>query len=51
MRIVKWQIGLDELLDEEIDRLRADWKAMLLPALNESTINELWQEIQMNMRR
>jgi len=50
-RIVKWQLGLDELATDEIERLRTEWSKMLLPALAESEIKELWQEIQKNMRR
>jgi hypothetical protein len=50
-RVVKWQLGLDELAANDIEGLRADWAPMLLPALEKSTIDELWNEIQKNVHR
>lgn len=45
-RIVKWQLGLDELAADEVEELRRDWVPMLLPALREDRRNELWDEIE-----
>ena len=45
-RIVKWQIGLDELAEDEVAELREDWELMLLPALVPEKINELWAAIE-----
>lgn len=46
LRILKWQIGLDELAEDEIAALRDEWRMMLLPALNPERIDELWGEIE-----
>ena len=45
-RIVRWQLGMDELSEEEIAELRDDWEGLLLPALDADTVNELWEEIE-----
>ena len=45
-RIIKWQLGLYELSPDEIERLRDEWSGMLLPALDDSAIDGLWQDIQ-----
>jgi DNA sulfur modification protein DndB len=45
-RIVKWQLGLDELAESEIEQLRDDWSAMLLPALDDADKAALWDEIE-----
>ena len=50
-RIVKWQIGLDELADEEIVTLRDSWESMLLPALTPEVIQELWTAIEEGVMR
>ena len=44
-QIFKWQLGIDEFTDDEIEKLRADWKAQLLPAMDKSQIDDLWAEI------
>ena len=49
--IFKWQLGLDELADDEVIALRKAWEALLLPALEESAIQELWDEITSDVRR
>ena len=45
-RTVKWQIGLDELAENEVAELRQDWEQMLLPALPIEQIDELWVAIE-----
>ena len=45
-RIVKWQIGLDELAESEILDLRRTWELLLLPALAAEKIDELWTAIE-----
>ena len=49
--IVRWQLGLDELAADEVERLRERWSNMLLPALDESTVDELWSDIVRGVRR
>ena len=50
-RIVKWQIGLDELADNEVSDLRGEWEALLLPALARETTDELWSTIEEGVMR
>lgn len=50
-RIVKWQLGLDELASHEVQGLREDWQEMLLPAMEAPKIDELWQEIEERVLR
>jgi len=45
-RIIKWQLGVDELTEDEIGELRRNWEAMLLPALEENRIGELWEAVE-----
>ncbi|MFP6704099.1 MAG: DGQHR domain-containing protein [Planctomycetaceae bacterium] len=45
-RILKWQIGLDELLDEDIEELKVEWKLMLVGIANEADVEALWVEIE-----
>ena len=45
-RIVKWQIGLDPLAQEEIDSLRNDWELMLVPSLDLAAVESLWQVVE-----
>ncbi len=45
-RILWWQLGLEELTDEEIDDLRTAWASLLLPALDDATKEELWSQIE-----
>ena len=49
--ILRWQLGLDELQNNEVIELRERWQALLLPALEESVIDELWREIVSNIMR
>jgi DGQHR domain-containing protein len=50
-RIVKWQLGLDELAADEIQQLRDDWSRKLLPALDEAAKGALWDEISEAVQR
>ena len=45
-RIVKWQIRLDELTENEVAELRHTWEEKILPALPSERINELWAAIE-----
>ncbi len=45
-RIVKWQIGIDELNEDDLSRLREEWQWMLVPSLDSGRVDELWQEIE-----
>lgn len=49
--IFRWQLGLDELAGDEVTSLREGWVALLLPALDDSLIDELWTEITSGIRR
>ncbi len=49
--IFKWQLGLDELANDEIGDLRSRWEALLLPALDKSAIDDLWTEIGSDIMR
>ena len=49
--IFKWQLGLDELSSEEIDELRERWSALLLPALDDAEVDELWADIASSVNR
>lgn len=49
--ILKWQIGLDELSEEEARRLRETWEVMLFPALTPEATQELWHTIEEGVRR
>ncbi len=44
-RIFKWQLGVYEFAEDEIEELKDDWKFLLVPALDESGIQDLWDEI------
>lgn len=46
MRIVLWQIGLDQLSDQEIDSLKNEWKLQLLPALTDDQVDLIWDKIE-----
>ena len=50
-RIFRWQLGIDELANDEVCSLRGQWKELLLPALKESEIEELWVAIASDTRR
>lgn len=50
-RILNWQVGLDELADKEISRLRSDWELMLLPAMSDAQHDELWNSIEEGILR
>ena len=49
--IFRWQIGLDELGSDGIELLREMWEPLLLPALDSSTVEELWEDITSNVLR
>ena len=42
-RILMWQLGIDELSNQEIEGLRGDWDPILLPALERAEKDKLWQ--------
>lgn len=42
-RILRWQLGIEELSNQEVERLRGDWDPILLPALKQAEKDELWQ--------
>jgi len=45
-RIIRWQLGLDPLDAEEVDDLRREWASLVLPAMAESDVDELWAAIE-----
>ena len=49
--IFRWQLGLDELSREEVDNLRERWSALLLPALDDAEVGELWASITSSVNR
>ncbi|TRZ65695.1 MAG: DGQHR domain-containing protein [Comamonadaceae bacterium] len=50
-RIVMWQIGLDELSEQEIEELKNEWTLKLLPALTDDQIHSLWDSIEDGVHR
>lgn len=44
-RILRWKLGLDELDEDAMSELRDDWAAMLLPALEDTVVDEMWQTV------
>ncbi len=51
IRIVQWQIGLDQLSEDEIKELKNEWKPLLLPALKDDLIDSLWEKIEEGVHR
>jgi hypothetical protein len=51
MRIVLWQIGLDQLSEQEIEELKAEWKLKLMPALTDDQVDSLWEKIEDGVHR
>jgi DNA sulfur modification protein DndB len=51
IRIVQWQIGLDQLSENEIEELKEEWKLMLMPALNKDQVESLWEKIEDGVHR
>jgi len=45
-RVVRWQLGLDQLSSDEVDDLKNDWKKWLLPAIDEERMGEMWEEVE-----
>ena len=43
--LVRWQLGIDQLDLDEVEKLRESWKNLLLPALEPSDIDSLWSDI------
>lgn len=50
-RIFNWQLGIDELNADEVKELRADWELRLVPALQESLVEDLWKLIERQVTR
>ncbi|MCY4274672.1 MAG: DGQHR domain-containing protein [Gammaproteobacteria bacterium] len=50
-RIFKWQLGIYEFAEDEIEELKESWKYFLVPALDESTIQGLWNDILSGVHR
>ena len=50
-RVLKWQIGLDELSEQEVGRLREEWELMLQPALAGKVVDSLWESIEEGVAR
>jgi DNA sulfur modification protein DndB len=51
MRIILWQIGLDQLSEQEISELKAEWKLKLMPALTDDQVDSLWEKIEDGVHR
>ena len=51
MRIVLWQIGLDQLSEQEISELKVEWKLKLMPALTDDQADSLWDKIEDGVHR
>lgn len=51
MRIVLWQIGLDQLSQQEILELKAEWKLKLMPALTDDQVDSLWDKVEDGVHR
>ena len=51
MRIVLWQIGLDQLSEQEITELKKEWKLKLLPALTDDQMDSLWDKVEDGVHR
>ena len=50
-RVLKWQIGLDELSEQQVARLREEWELMLQPALVGEVVDSLWESIEKGVAR
>lgn len=50
-RIIYWQIGLDQLSQEEITELKKDWRSLILPALTNDQADALWDAIEDGVHR
>ena len=50
-RVLKWQIGLDELSEGQVVRLREEWELMLQPALVGEVVDSLWESIEEGVAR
>lgn len=46
MRLMQWQVGLEELAEDEIEELREDWSSKLLPAMKEHVVADMWGQVQ-----
>ena len=44
-RILEWILGLDDLLDDEIDELKLDWQTRLVPSQFLEDSDKLWVEV------
>ena len=44
-RILRYQVGIDDLIDQTLEELRMDWYAMLLPPPEKTEVEAVWQEI------
>ena len=44
-RILRYQVGLDDLLEKDLDALQLDWHAMLMPSRDDTEADEQWQQI------
>ena len=44
-RILEWLLGLDDLLDDEIDELKLDWQTRLIPSQFPEDADKMWAEV------
>ena len=44
-KILRFQVGVDDLSPGTLNDLKIDWHAMLLPRPEQSEVDEAWQEI------
>jgi DGQHR domain-containing protein len=49
--IVKWQIGLENGNRDFVESIRSQWERMLLPALDPSVVDDLWEQIEAGVIR
>ena len=45
IRILRWQTGVDNLDDNSVDLLKADWYSWLIPAPTEAEVEKAWNTV------
>lgn len=49
-RILEWQLGLDDLTDEDIRELKLEWQTRLIPSQEDDAEDDMWARIEERRR-
>jgi DGQHR domain-containing protein len=49
-RILTWLLGLDDLTKSDVEQLKSDWSAKLLPPPGKDVVDEMWKTIERSRR-